>query len=64
ISRYFEERSLSFFSLESLLRDLSLNIIFASFVNLRTKASALFSAELEFDDINKIMLIKKNIFLM
>jgi hypothetical protein len=55
---------LSFFSLESLLSDLSLNIIFASSVNLRTKASALLSAELEFEDINKIMLIKKNIFLM
>ena len=48
-----EEISLSFFSLESLLSDLSLNIIFASSVNLRTKASALLSAELEFEDINK-----------
>jgi len=43
---------------------LSLNIIFASSVNLRTKASALLSAELEFEDINKTKLIKKKIFLM
>jgi hypothetical protein len=43
---------------------LSLNIIFASSDNLRTKASALLSAELEFEDNKKIMLIKKNIFLM
>ena len=53
---------MSFFNLESWLSDLSLNIIFASSVNLRTKASALLSVELEFEDINKTKLKKKENF--
>ncbi len=53
---------MSFFSLESLLSDLSLNIIFASSVSLRTKVLALLSDELEFEYINKIKFIKKKNF--